>query len=97
MIKLYKEEKTMFLKKFRVEFNNTGYYSGAGIWDTVDEISAIPADSEEEAVEFAKEWWIDFSFDCEQAKKETSEYAWRASEIKYDEDGYLLPYEWKNI
>ena len=75
MIKLYKEEKTMFLKKFRVEFNNTGYYSGAGIWDTVDEISEIPAESEEEAVEFAKEWWIDFSFDCEQAKKETSKYA----------------------
>lgn len=84
-------------KKFRVEFNRTGNYSELALWETIDEISEIPADSEEEAVEFAKQWWIDWDFDYEQAKKEISDFAWRASEIKYDSEGFHLPFDWKNI
>ena len=31
-------------KKFRVEFNRTGNYSELALWETIDEISEIPAE-----------------------------------------------------
>lgn len=87
-------------KKFRVEINETGYYFPDGIWYAPDQLSEVIADSEEEAVEIAKDCLIDsansLGNDVEQASKEVSEWAWRAAEIKH-KDGMILPYDWKNV
>lgn len=82
-------------KKFRVEFNNTGFYSGAGIWETLDEIAEIEAEGVQEAIEYAKDWWVKTSDDVEAAEIEVNEYAWRSAEIKHDKDGYLENYKWE--
>lgn len=87
----------MFKGFYRVEFNESGLYDRNGIWNTIDEIAEINADSEEEAVDFAKEWYLDNSFDREEAEKEISEYAWRASEITVDEYGCKSYDDWKYI
>lgn len=87
-------------KIFKVEINETGYYTSDGIWYTPDGLSEVIADNEEEAVQIAKDYLVDsansLGNDVDQAEKEFSEWAWRVSEVKY-EDGMLLPYEWKNI
>lgn len=87
-------------KIFKVEINETGYYTSDSIWYTTDGLSEVIADNEEEAVQIAKDYLIDsansLGNDVDQAEKEFSEWAWRVAEVKY-EDGMLLPYEWKNI
>lgn len=82
-------------KTYRVEFNTTGFYEGAGIWDTLDELCEIEASDAQEAIELAKEWWIEDSDNPEKTEDEITKYAWRAAENKYDEDGYPEPYEWE--
>lgn len=88
-------------KTFKVEINETDYYTSDGIWYTPDGLSEVIADNEEEAVQIAKDYLVDsansLGNDVDQAEKEFSEWAWRVSEIKHDTDGMLLPYEWKNI
>lgn len=93
------------MKKFRVEFNDTGFYSGAGIWETLDEYMEIEADNAQEAIDLAKDWWIesissnyrgdDYDDVYEEAVKDTKEFAWRSSEIRYDEDGFLEDFNWE--
>lgn len=80
---------------YRVEFNASGFYGGAGIWDTVDELVHVSADSAQEAIELAKDWWIETSSDVEQGESEVREYAWRAAENRVDEDGYPESYNWE--
>lgn len=83
------------MKKFRVEFNETGYYNSEQIWETLDEICEIEADDAQEAIEFAKDYWRESSDDAEKAEEEINDYAWRAAEIKCDEDGDLEAYKWE--
>lgn len=61
------------MKKFRVEFNTTGYYSGQGIWDVLDETVAVEAETAQEAIDFVIDW-------LEYDEPECHEYAWRAAE-----------------
>lgn len=82
------------MDKFRVEFNPSGYYSGQGVWETIDEFSCFEADDELDAIELAKQWWFDNSDDHEKSEQEIESYVWRASKIKYDNDGYLESYTW---
>ena len=78
---------------YTVEFFNEKFR----IWETLEEISNIEADNAEEAVEEAKSWWIENSADAEIANEEVSDMIWRAAKIEYDEDGYILPYNWEVI
>lgn len=68
---------------FRVEFNTSGFYSGAGIWETVDEIAKIKAENAQEAIEYAIDWFIENSDGDEGCRV----YAWKASKITVDEYG----------
>lgn len=88
-------------KTFRVEFNETGFYSGAGIWDTIDEFVEMEADSAAEAIECAAEYMIESMLnneledhDYDEVKKSVYGWAWRAAENIVDEDGYLTRSEW---
>lgn len=83
------------MKKFRVEFNDTGFYSGAGIWEALDEFCEIEAENASEAIDLAKDYWLENSCDAEKAEEEVKEFAWRAAEVKHDEYGYLEPYKWE--
>ena len=60
-------------KFYRVEFNTTGYYSGQGIFEVLDETNEIEAETAQEAIELAIEW-------LEESDPECREYAWRAAE-----------------
>ena len=84
------------MKKFRVEFNNTGYYSGAGIWECVDEIGETEAEDAQEAIEIAIAWWAENAIDFETGENEANNFAWRAAEIEYDSYGFLKGYTWIN-
>lgn len=72
-------------KKFRVEFNSTGFYAGQGVWETLDEIAEIDAETAQVAIDYA----IDFMVDSDWLSAESPEalrtvysnYAWRAAEI----------------
>ena len=61
-------------KKFRVEFNTTGFYSGQGIWEVLDETAEVEAETAQEAIELVIDW-------LEYDDPECHEYAWRAAEI----------------
>lgn len=82
-------------KEFRVEFNTSGFYSGAGIWEVLDETNHILASNAAEAIELVKDWWLENSWDTEKAEEEIKSFAWRAAEIKYDENGYLEDFVWE--
>lgn len=90
------------MAKFRVEFNTSGFYQGAGIWTTIDEIASIEADDAQEAIEGAVRYikdeniqnCISNGLDIPDVS-ESDYYAYRASKITYDEDGFLNPYEWE--
>ena len=60
-------------KSFRVEFNTTGFYSGQGIFEALDETVSVEADSAQEAIELVIDW-------LEADEPECREYAWRAAE-----------------
>jgi len=90
-------------KTFRVEFNETGYYSGQGIWTALEETTEVKAETAEEAVELIIEWMIDESIQYnpdnktyDQIEKEIRNYAWRAAEEIKNEYGIELG-EWKNV
>lgn len=61
------------MKKFRVEFNTTGFYSGQGIWEALDETVEVEAETAQEAIEFVIDW-------LEYDEPECCEYAWRVAE-----------------
>lgn len=84
------------MKKFRVEFNTSGFYKGAGIWETLDEFCDVEANTAQEAIESAIEYMadneynaIDNDVDYSIVENEIRQYAWRAAEPKYDENGYF--------
>lgn len=84
------------MKEFRVEFNSSGFYSGDGIWEVLDETDHILANNAAEAIELVKDWWLESSSsDYDDAKIEIESFAFRAAEIKYDEDSLLEPYVWE--
>ena len=60
-------------KSYRVEFNTTGFYSGQGIFDVLDETVCVEADTAQEAIELVIDW-------LEVDDPECREYAWRAAE-----------------
>ena len=76
------------MKEFRVEFYTNG------VWETIDVLTHLEADSEIKAIEFAKDWCMDNAFDRETAEQEINDRIWRATEIKYDEDGCPESYNW---
>ena len=39
------------MKKYRVEFNTTGFYSGQGVFETLDELTEVEAHTAQEAIE----------------------------------------------
>lgn len=91
------------MKKFIVEFNTTGFYSGTGIWETLDEFCEVEADTAQEAIESAIEYMADVEYnaadedvDYDTIKNEKEQYAWRATEKKFDEYG-LIDYQWEFI
>jgi len=61
------------MKKFRVEFNITGFYSGQGIWEALDDTVAVEAETAQEAIDSVIDW-------LEYDEPECHEYAWRAAE-----------------
>lgn len=89
------------MRTYRVEFNITGFIYGQGIWECLDETAEVLAENSQEAIESCIEWMTDVDYqsdlsrEYDDVKTEISSYAWRASEIKYDDEGYLCDYEWK--
>ena len=71
------------MTKFRTEFNTSGYYSGQGVWIALEELSYIKADTAQEAIEYAIDWFVETGTPEEEARK----YAWRAAEVIHDEYG----------
>lgn len=69
------------MKKFRVEFNESGFYQGAGIWEVLDETAEVTAESAQQAIECVVDYLLE---DDENA----NEYAYRASEIINGEYDY---------
>jgi len=74
------------MKKFRVEFNETGFYQGQGIWAVLDETDNIEADTAQEAIELVIDWFVENDvdygeIDCDEIRTKYEEYAWRAAEI----------------
>lgn len=76
-------------KFYRVEFNTTGYYSGQGIFEVLDETNEIEAETAQEAIELAIEWLEELDPKCR-------EYAWRAAEGIKTETGCLYLGEYEN-
>lgn len=60
------------MRKYRVTFNKSGFFAGAGIWESLEELNEIYAYSEAEAIEAAKEWYDD---------PECNNFAWLAEEV----------------
>lgn len=78
------------MTKYRVEFNTTGFISGAGIWVTLDEICEVEAASAMDAIDD-----VVSTLSSEDDGYDWRSYAWRACEcsdedsnwtyVKYDE------------
>lgn len=78
-------------RKFRVEFNTTGFYEGEGIWEVLDETAEIEAETAQEAIEYA----VDYFVKTGDERDTVEEYAWRAAEINLDEYGQVDDYNWE--
>lgn len=77
-------------KKFRVEFNTTGFYSGQGVWETLDEITEVDAETAQEAIELTIDWIngeIIADVDDERYIAPV-DWVWRATEIVDGEYDY---------
>ena len=71
----------MTVKKYRVEFNMTGFYSGQGTFETLDEIAEIEAENAQQAIECS----IDYMVETECAAYE--DLYDESNDWAYDEDG----------
>ena len=69
------------MKKYRVEFNTTGFYAGQGVFETLDEIAEIEAENAQEAIERS----IDYMVETERAAYE--DLYDDANDWAYDDDG----------
>ena len=47
------------MKKYRVEFNTTGFYSGQGIFEVLDETAEVEAENANEAIELCIDYFVD--------------------------------------
>lgn len=81
---------------YRVEFNDTGFYSGQGVWVALDE-TEVEAENAQEAIELTIDWMIEEAKNYnpnnksdEELETEINGYAWRAAEIIKDEYGIEL-------
>ena len=75
------------MKKFRVEFNTTGFIAGQGIWEVLDETVAVEAETAQEAIEYVIDYFVETGDDRETVEA----YAWRAAEIidgEYDSNNW---------
>lgn len=63
---------TNTLKKYRVEFNTTGFYSGQGVFETLDEIAEVEAENAQEAIELTIDWMIHSTYDMWNADEENA-------------------------
>jgi hypothetical protein len=68
-------------KKFKVEYNPTNEYGSE--WFTVEE--TVEAETEEEAIDYAKEAMIEsaraFGYEYDEAVETHNNYSWRAEEV----------------
>lgn len=83
-------------KMFRVEFNETGFYQGQGIFTVLDETAEITADDAKEAIDLCIDWMvendIDYgNIDCDEIRAKYENYAWIAYEIINGEYDYRKP------
>ena len=76
------------MKTYRVEYNDTGSYYGAGVWICLDETAVVEAETAQEAIELVIDW-------LEADEPECHNYAWRAAERTETEYGIELS-EWEN-
>lgn len=88
--------KATTMKKFRVEFNTSGFYKGAGVWEVLDETVSVPAHDAKEAMEAVRDWYIDTlvqydDYSYEDAEAEVDSYAWMAMEELGGLDEYGAP------
>jgi hypothetical protein len=70
-----------FMKKYRVEFNTTGFYSGQGVFETLDELTEVEAHTAQEAIECS----IDYMVETECAAYEDCYDD--TCDLAYDDDG----------
>lgn len=82
-------------KIYRVEFNETGFYSGQGIFETLDEIAEVEAENAQEAIELAIDWMCHTEYDAYSTNEDgAADYMYNDNgEIDYDKirehiDGY---------
>lgn len=81
---------------YRVEFNETGFYKGQGVFTVLDETDYITADNAQEAIELVIDWFVENDvdygeIDCDELRKKYEGYAWRAYEIIDNECDYENP------
>lgn len=86
---------------YRVEFNETGFYSGQGIFEVL-ETAEVEAATAQEAIELCIDWMIEQAKEYNPDDKSDDEletmirnYAWRASEITEDEYGKDYGTHWE--
>lgn len=72
------------MKKFRVEFNTTGFYSGQGIFECLDETAEVEADNAKEAIELCVDYMVETDVNAF-----GNVYDADAPEYVYNEDGEL--------
>lgn len=85
-------------KKYRVEFNTTGFYSGQGIFETLDEIAEIEAENAQEAIELAIDWMCDAVFNAYSTNEDgAADYMYNDNgEIDYDKImEHINEYAWR--
>lgn len=76
--------KVIFMKKFRVEFNTTGFYEGQGIFEVLDETAEVEAENANEAIELCIDYMVDTDINAYGGA-----YYEDAPEYVYNEDGEL--------
>lgn len=86
------------MKKYRVEFNTTGFYSGQGIFETLDEIAEVEADNAQEAIALSIDWMSHTEFDMYSADEfDAKDYMYNDNdEIDYDKiKEHIENYAWR--
>lgn len=80
------------MKKYRVEFNTSGFWN-EGVWEVLDETAEVKADDPVEAIDCIIDWMVDTEIQyredeasTDELRAELEDYAWRAAEILNDED-----------
>ncbi|MCR5540076.1 MAG: hypothetical protein K6F71_04475 [Ruminococcus sp.] len=70
------------MKKYRVEFNTTGFYQGQGVFEVLDETAEVEADNAQEAIECCIDWFVDTDINAYGGTYDAD-----APEYIYDENG----------